>query len=640
MADILIKKKEHWITLDSSLGEDTLLATRFEAEESISKLFRYRLDLLSPRDDIKPEEILGESVTVNLRRPEGKTRHFNGIVVRFAAGPKWIHNYRHYDAELVPQLWFLTRTTDCRIFEKKTVKQIIEEIFGEMGVTDYDTSGIKGHHPEREYCVQYRETDFNFVSRLLEEEGIYYFFKHEKGKHTLVLADSNSAFVDSDDKEVGFHASNRKLKHYISRWGSGYNFRSGKYVQRDYNFETPKDKLETNKNTIVKVPKVSKYELFDYPGLYFKKKDGDEFTKVHMEEDEAHYAVVNGESDCRGFSPGHKFQLTSHDYGSEEGKYVVTGVRHVASDYAYLTTEAPLPDYQNSFTCIPDSVAFRPPRVTPKPVVHGPHTAFVTGPSGEEIHTDEYARIRVQFHWEREDKKSCWSRVLQSWAGKKWGTQFIPRIGMEVVVEFLEGDPDRPIVTGCVYNADYMPPYTLTGNKTQSGWKSRSSTGGGDADFNELRFEDKKGSEEIYFHAEKDFKRVVENNDSLKVGMDKKSPGKQDIEIWGDRTTAIKQGNDDLTLDMGSKSTKVKLGSITYEAFQKIELKVGMSKITIDMTQIKLEAPMIMIQGQIMTTVKAPMTMVQGDGVMTVKGGVTLVTGTPCAVTGPPLVLG
>jgi type VI secretion system secreted protein VgrG len=289
---------------------------------------------------------------------------------------------------------------------------------------------------------------------------------------------------------------------------------------------------------------------------------------------------------------------------------------------------------------MPDSRIYRPPRKTPKPIVHGPHTAFVTGPGGEEIHTDEYARIRVDFHWEREDKKSMWSRVSQSWAGKKWGTQFIPRIGMEVIVEFLEGDPDRPIVTGCVYNADFMPPYALTGNKTQSGWKSRSSTGGGESDFNELRFEDKNGQEEVYFHAQKDFNRVVENNDSLKVGMDKKMPGKQDIQIWGNRTTTIEQGNDDLTLKMGSKSTKVNLGSITYEALQKIELKVGASKITIDMAQIKLEAPMIMIQGTAMTTVKAPITMVQGNGVMTVQGGVTLVSGTPCTVTGPPLILG
>src|SRR5262245_13992838 len=305
MADILIKKKEHWITLDSSLGEDTLLATRFEAEESISKLFRYRLDLLSPRDDIKPEESLGESVTVNLRRPEGKTRPFNGIVVRFAAGPKWIHNYRHYDAELVPQLWFLTRTTDCRIFEKKTVKQIIEEIFGDMGVTDYDTSGIKGNHPEREYCVQYRETDFNFVSRLLEEEGIYYFFKHEKGKHTLVLADSNSAFLDCKDKQVKF-SSNPEALSKVTRWRNGYNYHSGKWTQRDYNFERPTDDLKTNKNTVINLPQNQKFELFDYPGLYMNKGDGNDVTKYRMEAEEAAHQRVEGEGNCSFFSPGYK----------------------------------------------------------------------------------------------------------------------------------------------------------------------------------------------------------------------------------------------------------------------------------------------------------------------------------------------
>jgi type VI secretion system secreted protein VgrG len=539
----------------------------------------------------------------------------------------------------VPWTWFLTRTTDCRIFENKKAPDIIEKIFQDLGFSDFEMR-ITEQHPSREYCVQFRETDFNFVSRIMEEEGIFYFFKHEQGKHTMVLADNKSAYLDCEDKEIAYTA-HPTVNNYIGRWSPAYSYKSGKWTQRDYNFKTPQDKLEAKKNTLLDTPKAQTYELYDFPGLYIRKGDGDGLTKLRMEEEEAAYHRVDGESDCRTFLPGHKFKLTKHDCKDEENKsYVLTSVRHIATDHSHFSDEGPAQDYRNSFTCIPDSVVYRPPRTTPKPVVHGIQTAVVTGPSGEDIYTDEYARIRVRFFWEREGMDSLWARVSQPWAGKQWGVQFIPRIGMEVVVDFLEGDPDRPVIVGTVYNADNMPPYKLTDNKTQSGWKTRSTTGGGPSNFNELRFEDKMGEEEIYFHAEKNFTRVVENNDSLKVGLDKMNPGKQDIEVFGNRTTTIKQGDDNLTLNMGSKTTKVDLGSISYEALQKIELKVGASKITIDMMEIKLEAPMITLEGTIMSTVKSPLTMIQGTGLMQVQGGVTMVTGTPCIVSGPPLILG
>ncbi len=643
MADVVVKQTNRSIVLDSPLGKDALIATHFEGEENLSELFRFRLELLS-KQAIQPKDLLGQGITVELQTLEGGTKEksrrlFHGIVVRFAPGAMWRNGYRHFHAELVPWTWFLTRTTDCRIFENQKAPDIIQKIFQDLGFSDFDMR-ITGQHPTREYCVQFRETDFNFVSRVMEEEGIFYFFKHEKGKHTMVVADSTSAYLDCDDNEVAYTA-HPGVRTYIGRWHPAYNYKSGKWTQRDYNFKTPKDKLETTKNTLLDTPKAQSYELYDFPGLYVRKGDGDELTKLRMEEQEAGYHRVDGESDCRGFTPGYKFKLTKHDCKDEENKsYVLTSVRHVATDNTHFTDEGPANEYRNSFACVPDSVVYRPPRTTPKPVVHGIQTAVVTGPSGEDIHTDEYARIRVRFFWEREGMDSLWARVSQPWAGNKWGVQFIPRIGMEVVVDFLEGDPDRPLIVGTVYNADNMPPYALTGNKTQSGCKSRSTTGGGSSDFNELRFEDKKGQEEVYFHAEKDFTRVVENNDSLKVGMDKKSPGKQDIQIWGNRTTDIEMGNDNLTLKMGSKTTKVNLGSITYEAMQSITLKCGMSKITMNPAMITLEAPMIMIDGKAMTTVKAPITMVQGNAVMTVQGGMTLVTGTPCVVTGPPLVLG
>jgi type VI secretion system secreted protein VgrG len=629
MAGVIIKQSKRWINIDSPLGEDTLIATDFVGEEAVSRLFSYRLELVSPEKTIAPESILGKDMTVHLRRPNGKTRVFHGRVVRFAAGPMWSHGYRHYYAELAPWTWFLTRTTDCRIFEDQKVPDIIENIFSDLGFSDFDLSGVdKGKHPVREYCVQYRETDFNFVSRLMEEEGIFYFYKHEKGKHTMVLADKTSAYLDCEDKDVNFWA-HQDESNAITRWHRGYEFKPGKWAQRDFNFKTPGDKLNTNKNTLLKVPQAQKYEMFDYPGLYINKGDGDNVTTWRMEAEEAAYEVVEGDSDCQPFSPGYKFKIARHACDDEVGKsWVILSTHHVATDHSHIAGEGTAAEYKNSFTCMPASRIYRPPRVTPKPVVHGPHTAFVTGPSGEEIYTDEYARIRAKFHWEREDMNSCWMRVAQSWAGKKWGTQFIPRVGMEVIVEFLEGDPDRPIVTGCVYNADYMPPYALTGNKTQSGWKSRSTTGGGESDFNELRFEDKKGSEEIYFHAQKDFMRKVENDDTLEVDNDQKRT------ITNNRTTTIDRGNDKFTMNMGgqtnkfklgNRETKLDLGKDEVEAMQSIEFKVGQSSVRIDQMGVTIKGMMIKIEGQMMTDVQGMMTTVKGNAMLTLSGGLLMI---------------
>jgi type VI secretion system secreted protein VgrG len=307
--------------------------------------------------------------------------------------------------------------------------------------------------------------------------------------------------------------------------------------------------------------------------------------------------------------------------------------------------------YQNSFTSIPASTNFRPSRITPKPMIHGIQTALVVGPSGEEIWTDKYGRVKVQFYWDREgkkdDKSSCWIRVGHPWSGKNWGAIHIPRIGQEVLVSHMEGDPDRPLITGMVYNAETMPPYGLPDNKTQSGIKTRSSKNGGSDNFNELRFEDKKDQEEVYFHAEKDFNRVVENNDSLKVGFDKKDDGNQSIEIfnnqdvkigtsqskdgsqtiqiWKNRSTELKMGNDDLHLDMGNQTTKLDLGQSQTEAMQSIELKVGQSSIRLDQMGVTIKGMMITIEGQMMTEVKGMMTQVIGNAMLQAQGAITMI---------------
>jgi type VI secretion system secreted protein VgrG len=460
--------------LKSPLGENELLLTGFEGREAISQLFSFQLTMISENVSIAPTDIVGKNVTFSIKLADDSPRFFNGFVSRFGAGDEDEKGRRVYAAEVVPWLWFLTRTTDCRIFQEMKVGDIIEKIFSDCGFTDFQVK-LSGNHPKREYCVQYRETDFNFVSRLLEEEGIFYFFTHKEGKHTLIMSDKKSDYVICQESEVAYprDSSSRAIRDHITSWEHVYEFRTGKYAQTDYNFTTPSTNLMTNSKTVVKLPAVDKYEFYDYPGIYLNKSDGGDLTDLRMEEEEAQHDVVQATSLCRTFTPGGVFKVQKHRAGSEEGKkYVITSIEHSAIEpHGYETGVAASFDYRNKFTCIPDSVTARPQRTTRKPFVQGVQTAVVVGPSGEEIYPDEYGRVKVQFFWDREgkkdDKSSCWVRVSQNWAGQTWGGMFIPHVGQEVIVDFLEGDADRPIITGRVYNAEQTVPLELPDNKTK-----------------------------------------------------------------------------------------------------------------------------------------------------------------------------
>jgi type VI secretion system secreted protein VgrG len=636
MSTATYKQADRVLEITTPLGEDVLLLTAFVGHEEMSRMFRFELYLVSEKDSISAKDIVGKNVTFSLRKPDGGLRHFNGFVSRFVSSGRG-DRLSTYRAEVVPWFWFLTRTSDCRIFQNMTIVQIVEKVFKDLGFSDFDTSGVKGEHPTWDYCVQYRETDANFVSRLLEQEGMFFFFKHEKGKHTLVIADDKGAHKDCEDSQVEFAASLSAPmgEDFITRWEHQYEFRPGKWAHTDYNFETPTTRLMANTNSVVNMDGMDKFEIYDYPGEYEKKNEGDAEVKLRMEEEEAAHEVVSGSSKCRSFSPGGKFTLKKHHVKSESGKpYVLTSVHHSAKMAgSYITGYGEKEhDYQNHFTCIPASATFRAARITPKPLIQGSQTAVVVGPGGEEIYPDKYGRVKVQFHWDREGKKdeksSCWIRCAQPIAGKSWGAIFIPRIGQEVVVSFLEGDPDRPLITGVVYNAENMPPYGLPENKTQSGFKSRSSKGGGGDDFNELRFEDKKGEEQVYFHAQKDFKRHVEHDDELKV------ENHQEITIHGNRTekvetgnekVTIQQGNREIVVSLGNDKHKIDLGSQETEAMQSITLKVGMSSLTIDQMGVTIKGGMVTVQGQMMTEVKAPMTTVSGTGMLALKGGILMI---------------
>ncbi len=510
------------LKLSTPLGEDALLLTAFHGNEQLSRLFQFQLDMIADTTSIAAADIVGKNVTFSVELTDGSPRYFNGFISRFVAAEQE-EGRQAYRAEVVPWLWFLTQTADCRIFQNMTVPQIIEQIFADLGFSDFETSEIKGDHKQWEYCVQYRETDFNFVSRLMEQEGIFYFFRHENGKHTLVLADHKGAYKDCPESEVDFPPTigSDAIADHITGWEHRFAFRSGKWAQTDYNFETPSTNLMTNTDSVVKLPGIGAYEIYDYPGEYSKKPDGSAEVRLRMEEEEVEHDVVSGSSLCKTLTPGGKFTITGSRAGADEGQtFAIATIQHSGSEpMAYETGTSAGGDYRNSFTCIPDSIVFRPKRITPKPLVSGVQTAVVVGPSGEEIYCDQYGRVKVQFHWDREGKRdensSCWIRTAHNIAGRKWGFMAIPRIGQEVVVDFLEGDPDRPLIVGSVYNAEQMPHYDLPADQTRSYIKTNSSKGGDG--FNELMFEDKNEQEMIFMHAQKNMDVRVRNDSKARI---------------------------------------------------------------------------------------------------------------------------
>jgi type VI secretion system secreted protein VgrG len=628
MADLT--QKDRLIRIYTTLGEDVVLVRSFEGSEEISRLYNYRVELVSLNGAIKPQDIVGKRVTLAIAQADRQTeRYFDGFVSRWAQLPSRGRLYR-YQAEVVPWLWFLTRTTDCRIFQEKKVPDVIEQIFQKFEFSDYQMQ-LSGQHQAWTYCVQYRETAFDFVSRLMEEEGIYYFFRHEKGKHTLVMVDKKSAhqpcsFQSNVRMEPATSPGFARTEDYISEWERHYHYRSGKLAQTDYNFETPTTSLMTNESTVLTIENITKYELYDYPGDYDKKDDGAALTKLRMEEEEAGFDLAQGESDCRSFASGFKFTLQFHEQKDQNATYVLLSVTHSgAQGSLYGEFEGEKASYQNRFRCFPDKVQFRPASITSCPFVHGCQTAVVVGPGGEEIYTDKYGRVKVQFFWDREGKKdeksSCWIRVSQPWAGKNWGGIWIPRIGQEVVVDFLEGDPDRPLIVGRVYNEQQTVPYDLPANSTQSGFKSRSSKGGGSADFNELRFEDKKGSEEVFLQAQKDLTIMVENDETRTVQHDRKKTVQHDetTQIGNNRTETVGQNEsgtigqkrawnigteDDLTVGQKQSITvgqeiAIQAGmKITIQAGVEIQIMAGASQITLGPSGIQINGiPLVQIQG-------------------------------------------
>lgn len=636
------------LSIATPLGEDELLLRAISGRETLARPFSYDLDMVSENPEIDLNAMLGANVTVRIARGgEAPPRLINGIISRIAQGATG-GSFTEYRAEIVPWFWFLTRLTDCRIFQARTVPQIADALCRLHISTDFDHGRLSGTYRQWENCVQYRESVFDFLSRIQEQEGIYYYFNHESGKHTLVLADGPSSHDPLEGHaEVPFYppAENlaREVEH-IRTWEVEMEAQSGGFTVKDFNFKTPKDDISA-KLASPKGHDLSEFEQFEYPAEYAEFSEGETYAKTRLQELHARSEVASAECDVRMMHAGRTFKLTDPTGALREDQrreYLVTACTIRAVQDLFQTGESQDEDfYLCRFHAVPKDTVYRPARITPKPIIPGPQTAVVVGKDGEEIDPDEHGRVKVYFHWDRwvaadadaeklitkQENASCWVRVSQAWAGKQWGMVSIPRIGQEVVVSFLEGDPDLPLITGRVYNAVNKPPYGLPDFKTVTTLKTNSSKGGGG--FNELRFEDKAGEEQIFMHGQKNLdirilndrfewighdRHLIVKNDKFehvendrhekidrhhheRIGGDRhlKVSGKEALHTVGSRSLKV---DDDVIEEFGKNhSTLVteqrylKADHVAIEADTNITLYVGDNWIAINADGIKLYTP-------------------------------------------------
>jgi len=612
------------LAIETPLGKDKVLLTEVDGRDEISRGFIFNIEIATQVSDTEVRSLLGKPVTLWLSNQIGaQHRPVNGLIRKLSGPLVNVRGFRIWRAEVVPRFWFLSCTADCRIFQDMSIPDIIKAVFKTCELTDYEIRGLRGNYPKLDYCVQYRETAFDFVSRLMEHVGMFYWHEHSEDKHLLVISDNNStakpALVDRAVLNL------RPDLGHIQTLEHEYAFRPGKWTLNDYDFRTPSKRLLANAPTTLDVHRMAQHEIFDWPGLYQERDVGSQLTRIRIELEEMQHHRLHGEGSTSGFDAGRTISITSPDGSTAGGddKFLLTEIGHRAADRSYITNETTQPHYTNRFTAIPTKVPFRPERVTEKPFVRGPQTAMVTGPSGESIYTDKHGRVKVRFHWDRnpdsnkDESSSCWLRVSQVWADKDWGAIHIPRIGQEVIVDFLEGDPDRPIITGRVYNGDKTVPYPLPANATQSGIKSHTVKGSGS---NELRFEDKQRSEEVWLHAQKDLNAKVENDETREVGHDRKTT------VHNNETTTIDVNKETtVTGNFSEKVTGTETRNVTgnvSETFAANETRtIGgnvTETITGSLTQTVTGGIKVTTPGAIMTVATGGWTLIAPGGTRTV----------------------
>ncbi len=627
LQDIEFDQTRRLISVEAfHLGPKKLMITAFEGVEKLSALSGFRLEIVTKGRSLNPGEMLGKPLTLALRHRD-KIRKFSGIIGGFQQLHTSMRDYRLQTADLVPPAWLLTLNQRCRIFSDKKSTDVVSQVFGEANIA----SRTKSAGAVREYIVQYLESDFSFASRLLEEEGLFYYFDHGEQNCPIVLGNGAADYSRAGPAALDTYQE-------IETWQPHYRIGASSFKHGDWDFKAVNVMEGTAKGLgKVQTAGLAERAFYEFPGRYAASSDGTALARSRMEEHEVEFVRVHGVSHDIGVAPGTKFKTSKNKVAllapaQETDSHAVVSVEHVARDGAGLPFDIAT-NYQNNFECIPSDLNFRPPRTTRRPVITGPHTAIVTdGP-------DEYGRARVKFPWD-EENQSRWARVAQNWAYNQMGTQFLPRKDSEVVVEFLDGDPDYPLIVGMVYNGKNKLPFSVPGNKTQSGIRGANWDSAGTADkSNELRFEDKAGSEEIYINAQKDFRRVVYHDDLLTVDTGDRTlhikqgnvaetldQGNKDTRLkTGDQSTTLDMGNQSTTLKAGDHSLKLNLGASNTDAMQSITLKVGGSSIVLDQTGVTIKGIMIKIEANAMLDAKSPMTQVNGDGMLILKGGITLI---------------
>jgi type VI secretion system secreted protein VgrG len=664
------------INMSSPLGDDTLIPISLAAKEHISEPYTFDVRAVCQQGLVDPDTLLYQPCCITLQSNGEPIRYFHGIVQSISAvgsiRGQDVGEHQMYHLTLVPRLWFLNQTLDCRVYQKLTTVAILEQLFDEVNLTDRQ---LPPPGNEREYTVQFNETDLHFVTRLMEEEGYFYFFEHTARSHKLVVTNQNAAFTDISGATMHVSGGESDATGLLD-WSRPTGTVRGKMKFRDYDPTKPDTLLQAERSTTLKTGGVSQRDDFRWPALSFDNGTVSDRANRQVEAAEASASLFEGATRFGKFVPGGKFRIESRPPpGPYDNTYVLRSVFHQASDETWLNQDAAA-SYINHFTAFPASVTWRQPLATPRPRMEGIHTALVLGSQhgkdadiksqdGEEIYTDELARVKVRFYWDHRREAAggdaVWARVIQPWAGKGWGAQFIPRVGTEVAVAFVDGDPDRPIVVGGLYNGRDTPIYNKA-DKTKSGFRTRSSLKGGSSDFNEYSFDDKAGSELIYEQAQKDLKTYIKNDQTLTIDNCRIVTVKQDetVDIQNNQTIKVKQdhsltvtngnrsivvseGNNSLSVDqgnhdvkvamgnhttdvqMGNVSLKADLGQISSEALQSIQLKVGESSITIDQMGVTIKGMMISIEGQIQTQLKGLMTQVNADAMLQIQGAITMI---------------
>ena len=567
----------------------------------MSRPFEFSLTIASPKENIKPEDVIGQKLAVRIDRDDEEPRYIHGYISHLWAGDylatqdKAGLRSRAYRVRLVPWLWFMNRAARCFVYlpekETKSIQDVLDEIvkrvksYGHIEplIESGNASILKSR--EVEHCVQYRESDFNFLSRTLERYGVYYYFKHEKDKHTMVLSDKTNypTCIESDIQYAPSTGGQMNIDR-ISSWEHVYEFVSGKWEQDDYDFMQPSTDLKVNakKHSAISLKNNTGYELYDYPNDYVQKGDGRNEATRRMEEEEIRFNTVSGTSFCKTMTPGYVFKLSMHHTcPSEQGKsFLLTSVSHSASQPGPFTSGETVSMYTNQFQCVPREMQYRPRRQSPQPLLSSIQTAVVVGPKGEEIYTDEHGRVKVQFHWDREGKRdentSCWMRVSQAHAGRGFGGIDIPRVGEEVIVSFIEGDLDRPMITGRVYHKESMPPFALPGEKTRSGLKSKTYQGGG---YNEMSMDDTPGKEQIRVHGQYNMDTVIEHDETHKIGNNRtKDIGVDEVMTIGNNQK-LKVGVNK-TVDVGTDHTETVGANQNVKIASNQSTKVGANQST------------------------------------------------------------